>query len=237
MRDADGSDPRPIQLPSGEEASPSPTPSTRLPLLRAPRMSPDGTALAFVNESGLVEILDMEPQRLAVAPFVALSEPTWLADGSGVLVAGLPVSSGAEPDPYRPHSAVAILDPASAGLDVTQVAALHVVRMERGATSVRGTGFGAGASRPAVDAAGRYAFVRLAGTGTSAGGLWVASALENTGQAIVLPGGAVRSAAFAPEPGSMVIGEAEPGGVWLLDLETRHAQRLSPDGWQASWLP
>src|SRR4029079_6008710 len=43
MRDADGSDPRPIGLPSNEQASPSPTPTALLPLLRAPRMSPDGT--------------------------------------------------------------------------------------------------------------------------------------------------------------------------------------------------
>jgi len=237
MRDADGSDPRPIQLPSDEEASPSPTPSRPMPLLRAPRMSPDGKALAFVDESGRVDILDLELRQLTAAPFVALSEPIWLADGSGVLVAGLPASSGAAPGPYRPHVAVTTLDPASAGLAATQVAALHVVRMDRFATSVRATGFGAGASRPAVDAAGRYAFIRLAGTETGAGGLWVASALENTGQAIVLPGGSPRSAAFAPEPGSMVISEEEPGGVWLLTLESRHAQRLTADGWQASWLP
>jgi hypothetical protein len=237
MRDADGSDPRPIQLPSDSEASPSPTSSAPMPLLRAPRMSPDGTALAFVDESGRVDILDLELQQLAAAPFVALSEPAWLADGSGVLVAGLPASSGAAPGPYRPHSAVAILDPASAELAATQVAAVHVVRMDRFATSVRATGFGAGASRPAVDAAGRFAFIRLGGTENDAGSLWVASALENTGQAIVLPGRATRSAVFAPEPGSMVIGEAEPGGVWLLNLESRRAQRLTADGWQASWLP
>jgi hypothetical protein len=109
--------------------------------------------------------------------------------------------------------------------------------MDRAASSVIGTGFGSGATRPALDAEGRYTFIRLAGGETGAGGLWVASALENTGQAIALPGGMVRSAAFAPEPGSMVIGEAEPGGVWLLDLESRHARRLTADGWQASWLP
>jgi hypothetical protein len=149
----------------------------------------------------------------------------------------LPATPGASPRAYRPHTAVPILDPASAGLSATQVTALHVVRLDRHATSVRATGFGAGASRPAVDAAGRFAFIRLAGNEAGGGGLWVASALENTGQAIVLPGGPTRSAAFAPEPGSMVIGEAEPGGVWLLDLESRHAQRLSADGWQASWLP
>jgi hypothetical protein len=236
MRDGDGSDPRPIQMPGGDGASPSPSPTTPMPLLRAPRMSPDGTAIAFVDEAGRVGILDLEKERLTAAPFVALSEPTWLADGSGVLVAGLPAGSGESPE-YRPHSSVAILDPSSSGPATTMVTSLHVVRMDRGGTSVRGTGFGAGASRPAVGAAGRFAFIRLAEGDVAAGGLWVASALENTGQAIVLPGGPARSAAFAPEPGSMVIGEAQPGGVWLLDLESRRAQRLTADGWQASWLP
>ncbi|MEO8638873.1 MAG: Ig-like domain-containing protein [Chloroflexota bacterium] len=237
MRDADGSDPRPIELPSGRLASPSASPTSPVPLLRAPRMSPDGTALAFVDETGHVDILDLELQQLAAAPFVALSEPIWLADGSGVLVAGLPAASGARPSPYRPHSAVAILDPGPAELDASQVAALHVVRMNRFATSVRATAFGAGASRPAVDAAGRYAFIRLEGAELGGGSLRVASALNDPGEAIVVPGTGTRSAAFAPEPGSMVIAEEEPGGVWLLSLGSRQAQRLTADGWQASWLP
>ncbi len=237
MRDADGSDPRPIELPSGQVASPPASPPTPLPLLRAPRISPDGTALAFVDETGRVDILDLELKQLAAAPFVALSEPVWLADGSGVLVAGLPAASAARPSPYHPHSAVAILDPAPAELGATQVAALHVVRMDRFATSVRATAFGAGASRPAVDAAGRYAFIRLEAAELGRGTLWVASALNDPGQAISLPGGETRSAAFAPEPRSMVIGEPQPGGVWLLSLGSGHVERLTTDGWQPSWLP
>lgn len=237
MRDADGSDPRPIELPSGLFPSPSASQSTPVPLLRAPRMSPDGTALAFVDEAGQVDILDLELQQLASAPFVALSEPTWLADGSGVLVTGLPAGSTIESNAYRPHSAVGVLDPASAELGAAQVAALHVVRMDRFATSVRATAFGVGASRPAVDAGGRYAFIRLKGTEVGGGSLWVASAMEDAGEAIAVPDRGTHSASFAPEPGSMVIGEAEPGGVWLLGLASGHAQRLTSDGWIPRWLP
>ena len=238
MRDADGSDPRPIKLPSGLIASPSAGPAARVPLLRAPRMSPDGSAVAFIDEAGRVDILDLELQQLASAPFVALSEPTWLADQSGVLVAGLPASSGIEPNPYRPHSAVAVLDPVSGELGEAEVAALHVVRMDRFATSVSATAFGAGASRPAVDASDRYAFIRLEGSDPGGGSLWVSAGLQDVGEEIATPaGGRPSSASFAPEPGSLVIGEAEPGGVWLVSLASRHAQRLSVDGWLPRWLP
>lgn len=238
MRDADGSDPRPIELPSDPRASPAASQSTPVPLLRAPRMSPDGTALAFVDEAGHVDILDLELQQLASGPFVALSEPVWLPDGSGVLVAGLPVGSGIEPKLHLPHSAVTVLDPAYADLDATQVAALHVVRMDRFATSVTATAFGGGASHPAVDPAGRYAFIRLAGVEVGTGSLWVTSALDDPGEEIVVPGGGKpRTASFAPEPGSLVIGKAEPGGVWLLDLATGDGKRLTSDGWLPRWLP
>ena len=238
MRDADGSDPRPIKLPSGLLASPSASPATRVPLLRAPRMSPRGSALAFIDEAGRVDILDLDLQQLASAPFVALSEPVWLADQSGVLIAGLPAGSGIVPSPYRPHSAVAVLDPASAELRESEVAALHVVRMDRFATSVRATAFGAGASRPAVDGRGRYAYIRLAGSDLDTGSLWMASGLQDVGEKIAaLAGGSPSSESFAPEPGSIVIGQAEPGGIWLFSLASGRAQRLSPDGWLPRWLP
>ncbi len=35
----------------------------------------------------------------------------------------------------------------------------------------------------------------------------------------------------------MVVGEVEPGGVWLLDLATGDAERLADGGWLPRWLP
>lgn len=236
QRDADGSDPRPIELPSGTTASPTPGAPAPVPLLRAPRMSPDGTALAFVDEAGRVAILDLELRQLASASFVALSEPIWLPDGSGILVAGL--RGGTRIEAYQPRSAVAVLDPASGPIGTAQLAALRVVLMDRHATSVRATAFGAGASRPAVDAGGRYAYLRLEGSNADGGSLWVTRAVNDAGDvAIVGASGGAGSASFAPEPGSMVVGEVEPGGVWLLNLATGDAQRLAADGWLPRWLP
>ena len=40
--------------------------------------TPDGTAIAFVDEAGKVGILDLELQQVASAPFVALSEPLYV---------------------------------------------------------------------------------------------------------------------------------------------------------------
>jgi hypothetical protein len=238
MRDADGTDPRSIQLPEGVASSPSPGAAAPVPLLRAPRLSADGTALAFIDEAGTVDILDLELKQLAAAPFVALSDPVWLPDGSGVLVAGLPATSGVDPLPYRPHSSVAPLDPASRSLGAAQVAAIHVVRVDRFATSVSATAFGSGAARPVADAGGRYAFIRLDVADLDSGSLWLAPALENSGEEIAMPFDArPATASFAPEPGALVIGQAEPGGVWLLDLATGGGRRLSADGWLPRWQP
>jgi hypothetical protein len=150
----------------------------------------------------------------------------------------MPASPALEPNSYRPHSAVAVLDPASTGLAATQVAALQVVRMDRFATSVRATAFRAGASRPAVDAGGRFAFIRLEGADLDTGSLWVTSGLDDAGEEILVRAGErPGSLSFAPEPGSLVIGEAQPGGIWLLDLATGHGERLTLDGWLPRWLP
>ena len=240
MRDADGSDPRRLDLPSDSIASPMPsTPRPgRVPLLRAPRMSPDGTALAFVDAAGQVAILDLELEQLTVVPFNAFSDPIWLADGSAVIVSGLAAGSGAGERLYAPHTLVPPLDPTSSGLDAIQVSALRIVRIDRFATSAAPTAFGAGAVRPVVDAAGHYAFVRVEGVAIEGGHLWVANALETPGvQVLIDAGRRVATAAFAPEPGSVVVGEPRPGGVWVVTLASGEAERLSADGWLPRWLP
>jgi WD40-like Beta Propeller Repeat len=245
-RDADGSDPRPVELPKGAQPTPSAGQAAPQPLLRAPRISPDGTALAFIDGAGRIAILDLKLRQLTTAPFVALSEPTWLPDSGGVLVSGLPIETGFAPIAYQPRSAVALLDPASGNLLPAQLAAVEVVRLDRSSTSVVATTFGAGASRPTLDASGRYAFIRLGGPDATAGSLVLTSSLADPGSEVMRdPAARVSSASFAPEPHAMVIARvpastgdpALTGGVWVVNLTSGLAQQLSVDGRQPYWLP
>ena len=68
-RSSDGGDPQRIDLPSepapGASGGPTPTPTAALPLLRAPRYSPDGTALAFVDDAGRTGILQLSRRPTA----------------------------------------------------------------------------------------------------------------------------------------------------------------------------
>ncbi|MDQ2853792.1 MAG: Ig-like domain-containing protein [Chloroflexota bacterium] len=246
MRDADGSDPRMVELPTLRTATPSPAVPVRVPLLRAPRISPDGTAVAFVDEAGRVAILDLELKQLSSAPFVAFSAPTWLADGSAVLVSGAVPDPRTEPRVLLPHSAPPLLDAASLHADPAQLASLRMAVFGRFASSVTTTPFGAGASSPVVDADGRLAYIRLDPADAVSGSLWLASSTSDAGrQAMRDPGARASFAAFAPEAGAMVISRVaaaaeDPtlaGGVWLLDLSSGNVHQLSRDGTQPRWLP
>lgn len=246
MRDGDGSDPRPVELPPGASVAPSPSPPLPVPLLRAPRISPDGTAIAYVDDAGSVSILDLATQVVSTAPFLAEFEPIWLPDSSGVLVSGRTTASGAAPPAYRPRSPVPRLDPASFGLDATQVAALRVVRLDRGAATVQSTAFGRGAARPTVAAGGRIAYLKLAAAGAAAGSPWVTDTLDSGGEPVTGdPGTMAGSIAFTPEGDAIVITRigatdevpGQAGGVWLVSLERGGARQLSTNGWLPRWLP
>ena len=244
-RNADGSNPRPVELPADVAATASPDVTARLPLLRAPRISPDGTALAFVDDAGRVVILDLAKRQLSAAPFVALSQPIWLPDSSAVLVSGLAAGSGVEPRAYQPRSQVPPLDPTALQPGAGQLSALRVVLLARGASSVTPTAFGPGAARPAISAGGQVAFIRLEGGDGASGSLWVSSALNNAGDMVGRTAGPLAgSASFAPEPNAMVISRvAAPSdptstaGVWLVNVQSGEARRLSADGWLPRWLP
>jgi Tol biopolymer transport system component len=243
MRDGDGSHLRPIELPLEQSASPSPSLRAPVPLLRAPRISPDGSALAFVDGAGSVSILDLQAGVISTFPFVAESEPTWLRDSSGVLVTGLITGSGASPA-YLPHSAVPLLDPASFRLDAAQLAALRVFIIDRGSSTVLSTALGRAAAHPTVDAVGRIAYLKL--SSTAAGSIWLASTVDSSGQEVTPDGGALASSvSFTPERDTIVVSRMAPGGdltgngsgVWLVSLVDGAARQLSTDGWLPRWLP
>jgi hypothetical protein len=214
-------------------------------LLRAPRLSLDGSALAFIDDAGQVAILDLETNRMSTAPFVALSAPLWEPDGASILLSGLEAGPNLEPRTYVPGTPVPLLDPASTRLDARAVTSLRVVRMARGASTLVSAAFGSGAARPAVDARGLLAYIRLSGGSTAFGRLWVTADLGHAGDELAATLGAhAGSAAFAPEPDAILVGRvAQPGGdpssagIWLVDLRSGRAEQLSGDGWLPAWLP
>lgn len=244
-RNADGSDPQPVELPEDETATASPTAAVRVPLLRAPRLSPDGTALAFVDEAGRVAILDLELKEVSAAPYLALSAPLWLPDSSGVLIAGLATTPGVGSRAYPPGTPVPLLDPAARDLSEAELQAVRIGLLGRFTSSVKATAFGPGTARPAVDAVGRIAFIRLEAGNALAGTLWLSGTVDDPGDEMMRdPGAQAGSASFAPERNTMVLGRVaspgdalDEGGVWLLSLVSGEAQQISTDGWQSRWLP
>jgi len=253
-RAADGGDPRAVELQAGPGAtptfSPSPTPGgsptpLQVPLLRAPRYSPDGTRLAIVDEGGELDIVDLASNRVRSIALDVVTPPVWVPDSSGVVLTILPGLSIGEPRILAAGQAVPPLDPVALRPTASQVAALRVVRVSALDGSVVNTSFGAGAARPSTDANRRFAYVGL-DADAIAGRLWVTTA-GGGASAELFRAAAVRTASvvFAPEPGiALVVRVPASGGVesslrglWLLDLATGEGTQLSVDGWRPRWLP
>jgi hypothetical protein len=240
-RPAGGGDARRIQLPEelrpGATPTPEPTASEPppAPILRAPRYSPDGAALAFVDLSGRVAVLELPAGRLTTAQFGAVSPPAWLADSTAILLSGLEPGALEAPAAGEP---LPVLDPATLGLSEDQLGSLGVAWLDRGATSVVRLPHSDGASRPATSGDGRYLYVVIDPDLPGAGGLLrVTSRGGGTTFPVLRDGGAaVTSAAFGPEPGAVVVARTDDG-VWLVDVASASGEQLAADGWQPRWLP
>jgi Bacterial Ig-like domain/WD40-like Beta Propeller Repeat len=251
-RAADGGDPQRLQLPGLASPTPAQTPApsaspsqNRVPLLRGPRYSPDGTALAFVDQGGRIGILDLASGELVIATVLAVTPPVWLADSSSILVSALPWGPGAPTRMLGPQQPAGPLDSVALPLTDAQLRSLRVVRMLRDSAFASTLAFAGGATRPAVDAGGRISYVTLDTGHASAGRLWLStpgggSSLE------ILPGdmGSEETASFAPEPGTLVVGRGTPAevgrslsGVWLVDSVSGEGTQLVADGWLPRWLP
>ncbi len=239
----DGGDERGIVALDEESAAPgqSMDPDGVAPILRAPRYAPDGEALAFVDTSGRVGVLDLATERLILARFDAAGPPVWLPDASAFLVSGLPAGI----DPPAAGEPLARLDPATLGLGSGEIAALTIGSLDRVGSSVAPFDLLPGAARPAVGD-DQLLFVTLQRGGDDAAGeLWLASDPEapRVTRQLLLDGGAqALSAAFGAERGSVVVSRGSPegtvgGGIWLVDLLLDRQTQLSEDGRQATWRP
>jgi hypothetical protein len=221
---------------------------------RAPRYSPDGGAIAFVDPRGRVGIVELRGGGLVLAAFRAVQPPAWLPDSSALVTAGL---RDVRLAPVRIPAGRAIrLDPVALQLEPEVRERLEIVRVSRSDGAVSRTAFGHGVMRAAVSASGELAFIRVA-TGSAAqtgsaddpdapvGRPRLADSVD--GRSTALGDDAELAAAwvaFGPQPERLVVtGTAtfegmQPGsaGIWLL-REGRVVTRLSEDGLDARWLP
>jgi hypothetical protein len=230
-----GGDARRIELPD-ELGIGTPTPQASgalAPVLRAPRYSPDGAALAFVDMSGRVGVLELPHDRLTTAPFAAVNPPSWLADSSGVLLAGSPAGAL---EPSQVGQPMPSLDPGELQLSSFELGALRIARLDRGAATVDLLDQRPGASRPEASQDGRYLFIVVqAGAPQAAGTLWLAT-IAGSVRELGDGGGTITSAGFGL--GSRDVAAARAGdGIWLIDGNTGRDRQLSQDGWLPRWLP
>ena len=226
----EGGDPTPVELPSGLEASPAPSAFTAdQPPLRAPRYSPDGEALAFVDSSGSVEILELSSGRLTIVPFSAGGPPMWLPSSSAVLITGREADGVDEADD-------AVDDLAAPVTPLAPDRADEVFRIARSGTAAVATAFGTGSRVLSVSAQGEVAYV------DGLGALHVAPRAGSPGGASLLDGERVLDAAFAPgEPAVVVVlgrGDSDaPGSVERLQLGDGRRSEIAPSGSLPRWVP
>jgi hypothetical protein len=242
LRDEDGGDATRIQLPPELRPASAPTP---LPepagigageRLRAPRFSPDGGALAFVDMVGRVGVLELPAARLTTAPYVAVGPPVWFRDSSGVLVTGI---DGLPLEATAPGQPAPELTPGGLGLTRVQLDSLQIGQLDRGGASIDSLDLAGAASRPALSREQLLFVVADPSLGGASGALWLADDpfAPRADLRLLDDGGApVVSAAFGNEPEAIVAARLDDG-IWRVDATTGEGVRLTSDGWLPSWLP
>jgi len=217
-----GGDPEPLSIPTEAAASPDPDPQPTGDApgqaLRAPRFSPDGRTLAFIDGSGAIGLLDLVEDRLTLHPFTAGGAPHWLADGTGLVVTGTPDASVSEP-------ATAPVLPMRAGADD----AVYAVRL-------RGDGperiFADGTEAIAVATDGRIAYA-------ADGGLWLGS-IDGDGRGErIVDEVLIRAGGFAPGGIVLVVQVLEPGSnrVELINVDSGNRTQMVDDARRPRWQP
>ncbi len=210
---------RAITVPSGQGGvaatpratpdNPQPSSAEPVPLLRAPRYSPDGTQIAFVDAGGRIGILDLSDGSVTAAAFHGASPPAWLPGSEGIVVSGLGAvaSQGAWASGLlTPETPVPPLTPAGLRLSSDEQAALRTVELDAGLSLVQETPLRAGATLPTVGPNGRIAYIVLDPDSAETGSLWIA-APGGLGSIALSPDTRARasSASFGPETGTLVV--------------------------------
>ena len=242
LRGVAGGDAVALSPPDELTGEPTPSPSSGAspvpaPLLREPAYAPDGAALAYVDTAGRVAMVELPADRLTTAPVRASGPLTWLPDSSGVLIVGTPLDRPLHERDAPRHEAGTPVQP----LDPAGAADVDVLRLFRGSQRTQATSFADGAARLAVDGGGRVASIVLDRAG-SGGQVWISTA-GGGAHAAVGANGALHASwvAFTPERGTLIVarssGDGAPLGIFLVDLDTGRAERLTADGTRPRWLP
>lgn len=196
--------------------------------LRAPRYSPDGQALAYVDAEGSVGIVDLETDDVALVTFEAQAPPAWLADGSGILLTGRQPTGPLDGSPFR--DPVEPLEPSGP---------VSVVVLDRVASALEGSAFGEGSRVAAIAADGRVAYLRAGAE------LRIADDAGDPGDAVSgLGDERVTGVSFAPGEEAMAVviqddadADGTGGRIERIELDDATRSILTNDGWRPRWLP
>ncbi len=217
-----GGEAEPVDLPTEPDASPVPSAPAPddVPVLRAPRYSPDGGSLAFVAADGTIGVLDIASERLSRLAFVAGGAPIWLPDSSGAMLSG--TRSGTAP--VTVSSPVGPMEPAETD---------SVFHLPRSARSLSASPFGIGSQVIAVAVDGRIAYVDRSGA------LWLTELPTGAPSSPSLADVRVRSGTFAPGTSELVIEVETDAGtaLELYDPVSGERTRLVDGGARPRWLP
>jgi len=222
-----------IDLPPDTTATPTPIASGDLAeppnWLRAPRYAPDGEAIAFVDSSGSVGIVNVTTDTVVRVRYDAQAPPLWLPDASAIVLTGR-----ASPGARDARELAVPVGPLEPGPGVT------VGVLERRGASVEESRFGDGAVAAGVASDGRIAYLREDGS------LRVSDGPSEPGRVPSgLAGERIGAVAFAPGQNAMVVivlrGVAEEpisqGSIERIEFGSTDREVLANDGWRPRWLP
>jgi hypothetical protein len=221
-----GGDPQPIPIataPDGEESpSPSGSGSESSRPQRAPRYSPDGRTLAFVEDVWL-GLLDVPSGDIAWVPLAASAPPIWMPDSSALLESGRQDLRPTGPLPF----AIPIEPMAGTVVDIA-------FRVDRQSGTAASLPFGPGARPLAVSAAGQIAYV------DAQGALQIADGITDRDALRLIEDPATVAAAFAPgEPAivAALTSADRPGPVVRVEVPSGRRTELAREGASPRWLP
>ncbi len=219
----DGGEAESIALPPDVRDDPSPSGDPDAPALRYPRYAPDGQALAFVDLSGSIGILELPNDRLTRVPFVAAGPPIWQPGSAGIIVNGARLDG-------PPREATLTAPVTTEAPEPTD----GVFRLSRSGTTASETSIPLGRHVVAIAADGSIAYVDRGGS------LFISRPGAAVAGPAIIDDWPVVAAAFAPGEPTMVVvlgTDADRGRIELLDLESVDLTPLVPDGSLPRWLP